>query len=98
MKRWMVLLIIFAVIGTLIVLSGCDSSTMEGCVCYTANCVGTCGESFFTSLCETCMNCPMTQVECNGDPCQFMCDCNIAFIVTCTDSCATMCFGTENNE
>lgn len=97
MKRWLILLIIFGLVGSLIAMSSCDASGLEDviveCTCFSISCLGYGVAGTFISCFETCAECPMTEVECNGDPCQFMCDCNIAFM----DSCLNGCFEIMSN-
>lgn len=85
MKRWIVLLIIFATMGGWIVLSGCTGTTedMDACVTQCTACaIGytiSCVESYFA----TCFDCSwICNIECTGEPIQ---DCLDAFITTCNE-------------
>ena len=91
MKRWMVLLIIFGLVGSLIVMSSCDGQSVgdfvAGCTCSSVSCLGYTAVGSVVSCFQTCANCPADNVECTGDPCQYVCDCNIAFMESCINSC-----------
>ena len=94
MKRWMVLLIVFALMGGWIVLSGCSSTdiTISGediadCVACAGEGVVGCSDSCVKSCWETCFDCSwINNVECNGDPMQFCFDCGCAFTNSCGEN------------
>jgi len=100
MKRWIVLLIVFAAMGSWIVLSGCNGSELTSddvAECFwvcTGNtivgCPDFCG-SYCSACFATCFDCSfINNLECTGDPMQFCVDCGCAFAGACAET------GSEN--
>ena len=77
--------------GSLIVMSSCDASGLEDviveCTCLSVSCLGYTVAGCVVSCFQTCADCPSENVECNGNPCQYICDCNIAFMDSCYNGC-----------
>ncbi len=89
MKRWMVLLIIFSVMGGWIVLSGCNDTTItDEDVAACVICGGACAVDYTTSCVESCFTTCFTcswigNMKCTGNPIQ---DCIDAFTSACMES------------
>ena len=89
MKRWIVLLIVFALMGGWIVLSGCSGTTEVMDVCVT-QCATQCAASVvgYTKSCvescfATCFDCSwICNIKCTGEPIQ---DCLDAFTTACNE-------------
>ena len=86
MKRWMFLLIIFALMGSWVVMSGCTSNDFASCVlCFageTADCICSCPK-----VCVlTCADCSwIRNAEFSDNPLTWCGDCGYAFIRSCTE-------------
>ena len=84
MKRWMVLLIVFALMGAWITLSGCTWEDVDsflgstyGCGCFW-DCTKVCADTAEGFSCETTDaegNCVDPFTVCIGNGCQFFLDC-----------------------
>lgn len=86
MKRWMVLLIIFAVMGGMIVMSGCTSEDFAWCLFDMCACTVDSSDSCVRSCWETCFDCSwINNVECSGSPCQWCLNCGVAFQDACQE-------------
>ena len=96
MKREIVLLIIFGLVGGLLLMSSCDGQSagdiVAECACSSVSCLGYTAVGSVVTCFQTCANCPADNVECTGDPCQYVCDCNIAFMESCINSCTEIVF------
>ena len=98
MKRWMVLLIIFAFMGGWIVLSGCTDGNVSdedlaacdenaiSCTTCTGEVIANCVSSGVKSCWETCLDCSwIYNIECTGGPNQWCVNCGSAFTDACNE-------------